>query len=118
MPAVELIAAALAAGASAGVSNLATTAIGDAYGQLKALIIGRRPELASVIAQLDAEAAGESVWQAQLAGAIAEDDQALVAAAQRVLDAARPGPKFQVDAQGAQGVYLGDGGTQFNRFGS
>jgi hypothetical protein len=124
MDPVTLIVMALAAGASLGVKDVASSAVQDAYGALKGLV-GRR---------LAGRTAGELVltkyeeapqtWQAPLRAELAESgagqDEALVHAAQELMslvDAAgtRSG-KYVVDLRGAQGVQVGDGNVQHNVF--
>lgn len=114
MSAVEIIAAALAAGASAGVTGVATSAVQDAYERLKSLV--DRPQ---AIAELEETGAAAPVWQARLSGEIAENDPAVLAAAERliVLLNGAPGRTVQIDARGSQGSYFGDGGTVHNTFG-
>ena len=116
MPAVELIAAALAAGATAGVTDVATTAVKDTYAELKRLV-ARRPQVAETIAVLEREQAPAMEWRARLAGEVA-DDAAVLAVARRLLELTGTpvGPKYQVDLRDARGVQLGDGNTQTNTF--
>jgi hypothetical protein len=116
VPAVELIAAALAAGATAGATDVATTAVKDTYAELKRLV-SRRPQVAETIAVLEREQAPELEWRIRLAGEITDDD-AVLTLARRLLDltGASAGPKYQVDLGDAKGVQIGDGGTQTNTF--
>jgi hypothetical protein len=117
---IELIVAALTAGASAGVTNTATVAVQDAYAGLKSLL---RPWVrGEARAALDADEAGTGVWQARLAedleaSGAAEDGQLLAAAEQllTLIDAQSAG-KYRVDASQAKGVQVGDGNTQTNTF--
>jgi len=116
VPAVELIAAALAAGATAGVTDVATTAVKDTYAELKRLV-SSRPQVAETIAVLEGEQAPAMEWRARLAGEITEDEAVLVVA-RRLLDLTGTpvGPKYQVDLREAKGVQIGDHGTQTNTF--
>jgi hypothetical protein len=82
---VDMIVAALAAGASAGVSGTATDAIKDAYGVLKALLRRRFTGRDAARAALDAEETEAGVWQTAIgedlhASGAATDEQVLTAA--------------------------------------
>jgi hypothetical protein len=83
---IDVIVAALAAGASAGVSGTATEAIKDAYGVLKALIRRKFAGRDSARAALDAGVTEAGVWQTS----IGQDLQETGAAAdEHILSAAR-----------------------------
>jgi hypothetical protein len=125
MDPITLIVTALAAGAVSGVTDAASSAVRDAYAGLKALVRNRfagRPAGELVLAEHES---APGTWReplaAQLGLAGADRDAALVAAAQelmRLVDVAgsRAG-KYRVDVRGAQGVQVGDHGTQHNIFG-
>jgi len=126
MDPVSLIVAALAAGAVAGAQNTATEMIKDAYTGLKNLVAIRlrgRPAGEVALAQHEAK---PDQWgralEAELVEAGAGQDTAVVQAAQRVMDLVDPtgsqAGKYLVDLRGAQGVQVGDHGTQHNTFGS
>jgi hypothetical protein len=126
MDPITLIVTALAAGAASGVTDAASSAVRDAYASLKALVRKRfagRP--AGELALAEHESA-PGTWReplaAQLGLAGADRDADLVAAAQelmRLVDAAGSGAgKYTVDVRGAQGVQVGDHGTQHNIFGA
>jgi len=90
--AVEVIVAALAAGAGAGLHDTASAAVQDAYAKLKDLIrdrIGGRGAQA-----LDAEETEPGVWQTRIGDALAEsgaaDDEQVQDAARRLLALADP----------------------------
>ncbi|GAB1688664.1 hypothetical protein [Krasilnikovia sp. M28-CT-15] len=89
---IEVIVAALAAGASAGVTNTATAAVQDAYAGLKKVL---RPWVrGDGRAALEADETDEGVWQARLgeeltASGAAEDAQ-VRAAAELLLGLADP----------------------------
>jgi hypothetical protein len=89
MTAVELIAAALAAGASAGITKTAGDAISDAYAAFKGLLSFRLADSAHGIAALEAEETEAGVWQTNLGEDLissgATEDEGLLAAAARVL---------------------------------
>ncbi|WP_028924531.1 hypothetical protein [Pseudonocardia acaciae] len=111
MDSVSLIVEALAAGAAAGAQGTATQAVKDAYGGLKGLVtrrFGDRPK------ELDRPA---EELRAELEAVDAGADEELVSAARRLLELLDQGGKYQVDARKAQGVQIGDHGTQINKFG-
>ena len=117
---VELIVAALSAGAAAGVTNTATAAIQDAYAVLKSLV---RPWVrGEARVALDADQTDEGVWQTrvgeELAASGAADDEQVLAAAERLLALLDPpaAGKYRVDVSQARGVQIGDGNTQTNTF--
>jgi hypothetical protein len=89
---VEVITAALAAGAGAGVKDTASAAIKDAYAGLKALLKHRLD--GRLVQALDAEETEPGVWQARIGDALAEsgaaDDTQILEAARRLLAAADP----------------------------
>ena len=125
MSAIEVIAAALAAGAGAGVQDVASAAVRDVYADLKnrlVQLLGGRAE--QTMQALEADEAGPGVWQTrlgrQLAAAGADRDDQLLALAYHLLELADPagsaGGRYRVDARGAQGVQVGDHTTQHNTF--
>jgi hypothetical protein len=91
---VEVIVAALAAGASAGVSGTATEAVKDAYGVLKALIRRRFAGREQARTALEADETESEVWQARIGDDLrqsgADGDAAILAAAQELLQMADP----------------------------
>ncbi len=121
---ITLIVTALGAGAALGVTNAASSAVVDAYASLKALVRRRfagRPDAQLVLAKHDK---APETWQAplmaELAGAAADHDPDLVAAAYTLMNlvdgaGARAG-KYTVDVRGAQGVQTGDHNRQDNVF--
>jgi hypothetical protein len=125
MDPLTLVVTALAAGATSGAGQAATTAVTDAYQALKRLVARRftgKPAAEVALAEHETD---PDVWRAPLAKQLAETgtavDPAVLDAAQRlltVLDAegARAG-KYTVDAGGARGVQIGDHNSQTNRFG-
>lgn len=123
MDPITLIVTALAAGAALGAKDTASSAVTDAYTSLKALVKKRFAGRPVELVLAEHERAPET-WRdpltAELGAAGADRDADLVAAAQemmRLVDAAgsRAG-KYTVDARGAQGVQVGDYGTQYNVF--
>jgi hypothetical protein len=121
---ITLIVTALAAGAALGVTDTASSAVKDSYAGLKALVRKRlagRPDAELVLARYDK---APETWQAplmaELAGAAADHDRDLVAAAEALMSlvdgaGARAG-KYTVDGRGAQGVQVGDHNRQDNVF--
>jgi hypothetical protein len=93
--AVEVIAAALAAGAAAGVSDTASAAVRDAYGGFKDLLRRRiGAHSAQAVQALDDDETEPAIWQARIGDALtgsgAADDRQVVAAARRLLAVADP----------------------------
>jgi hypothetical protein len=124
MTGVELILAALAAGAGAGVSETAKSAVLDAYTGLRDALrrrLGGRERAGQVLQAVPDEA---GVWNADvtavLAASGAGDDEAILGAARRLLAVADPhgaaAGKYQVDVREAKGVQVGDHNTQYNTF--
>lgn len=120
MSAVEVITAALAAGAGAGMKDTASAAVKDAYAGLKALLkvrLGGQSD--RVVEALDADETTPGGWQAHLGDALTESgaaaDEQVVAAARRLLQLTDPAGsaagKYQVDLREAKGVQVGDHNT-------
>jgi hypothetical protein len=103
MSGVEVILAALAAGAGAGSGDVAKAAMMDAYFSLRDAV-KRKLEGRSIDMPPD-------VLEGELVEAGADRDEQVLAAAQRVLDL-----KAQYDLRGAKGVQIGDHNTQHNTF--
>lgn len=124
MDPISLIVAALAAGAVAGVSDTASTAVKDAYTGLRELVRCRLAGRAAAEVALAEHENAPEVWRAplvaELDGVAAGTDEAMVAAAQRVMaivdEAGTRSGKYVVDLRGAQGVQVGDGNFQVNSF--
>src|SRR6266568_2403723 len=121
---LSLVMTALMAGAVAGARGMMTTLVNDAYAGLKALVRHRFKDRPAGEVALEKLADNPDAWEpslkAELAQAGVADDPELVAAAQHVLslfdpEGAKAG-RYQVDARGAQGVQIGDHGTQSNIF--
>ena len=111
---MELIAAALAAGAAGGVSSTTKTAIGDAYAGLKALLVrklGENPATAEHLATDDPE---PQAWIDRLGTDVfaygLDSDAEVIAAASRVLNVAGLDPGRYVvnitENHGAAGTFL------------
>ncbi|REG00406.1 hypothetical protein DFJ67_6459 [Asanoa ferruginea] len=107
MSGVELVAAALAAGASAGLTDTVSTAVKDAYSALREAVARR-------MGSLDAVETAPGVWSTdELAASGVADDAAVLAAAERLLRLTE-GPR--IDLRDAKGVQVGDHNTQHNTF--
>jgi hypothetical protein len=122
---VSLVVAALVAGATAGVSGAASTAVGDTYAGLKRLVAARlrrwRPGSEQV---LDRAAATPKALEAELVpmltAAGVAGDHAVLTAASQVLGLTDPegaaSGKYVVDLRAAKGVQVGDYNVQHNTF--
>jgi hypothetical protein len=117
MTGVELIVAALAAGAAAGTSELATGAVRDAYAGLRNKLRGRLSGRTDAAQLLDAEPTGDrEIWQVRLGREIAatgaDRDEDVVTAAQHLLSltdsAGSAAGRYAVTADGAHSVQVGD----------
>ena len=124
MDPITLIVTALAAGATSGIAEAASSAARDAYVSLKALVRKRfagRPGAELVLSKHeDAPETWQAPLAAELSEADADRDADLVAAAQALMSlvdqaGARTG-KYTVDVRGAYGVQIGDLGRQDNVF--
>ena len=123
MEPVTLVVTALVAGATAGITNTASTVISDAYQGLKTLVIallGRHGTREQTGQQLIDNASASEQDKTVLAELLARTDvdEATTQAAQRLLDLleAHKAAKFTVDASQAKGVVIGDHSTQHNTF--
>lgn len=95
MSAIEVITAALAAGAGAGLKDTASAAVRDAYTGLKDLLKGRVSDRDDqAVRALDADETEPGVWQARIGDALtvsgAVRDEQVLAAARRLLALADP----------------------------
>lgn len=131
---VELVVAALAAGAAAGAGETASTAVRDAYSGVKTLALrvlrraGSVPP--AVVAAVESDAvtvvddASGAEQRRELAAALtaagAGADDQLVAAALRLLElsdlAGMRAGKYRVLLHGNKGVQVGDNNVQTNHF--
>ncbi|RZU46553.1 hypothetical protein EV385_6627 [Krasilnikovia cinnamomea] len=107
----DVIVAALAAGASAGITSTATSAVQDAYAGLKKLL---RPWLRGQAREaLEADETEPGVWQALIGGELdasgATQDGEVVAAAERLLVLADPttARTFNITVSSNNGVVAG-----------
>ncbi|MFF6777963.1 hypothetical protein ACFY8W_31045 [Streptomyces sp. NPDC012637] len=129
MTGVELILAALATGAAAGVTESAGSAVRDAYAGLREALRLRRVaedgrEDSETRELLEAEEVEPGLWEARLRERLvevgADRDEVVLAAARLLLERAdgadaRPA-RYEVHADQAKGVQVGDHNTQTNTF--
>ncbi|MET9971047.1 hypothetical protein ABZZ80_35390 [Streptomyces sp. NPDC006356] len=126
MTGVELILAALATGAAAGVSDSAGGAVRDAYAGLRDAL--RRRSSAEDDAEtrelLEAREVEPGTWETRLRGRLveagADRDEDVLAAARLLLEradatGAQQG-RYEVNADQAKGVQIGNHNTQTNTF--
>jgi hypothetical protein len=113
---VTLVVAALAAGAGAGVSDVASSAVTGAFEKLKGLVVGRfrqggRSADGAVLDRCPLSKDDEA--QLREALTVVEVDEPTGQAAQELLDLVKKAKagKFVTDASHAKGVQIGDHGT-------
>jgi hypothetical protein len=124
MSAIEVILAALAAGAGVGMKDTASAAVQDAYAALKEQIRRRLGNRDEAIQALDADEAAPGVWQARLGAALTESgatgDARVIEAARDLLRLTDPtgsaAGRYDIDLREAKGVQVGDFNTQHNTF--
>jgi roadblock/LC7 domain-containing protein len=128
MDPITLIVAALVAGAASGaldeVKDGAKAGVKAAYAKLRALASKRVAGNQSAEGALAEIEADPETWKAPLAAKLtqlgAANDTDLVAAAKEFMElvdqAGAKAGKYNVTITGSQGVQVGDGNTQFNRF--
>ncbi|MFC5034856.1 hypothetical protein ACQFX6_37815 [Streptomyces sp. DSM 41987] len=121
MSGVDLVMAALAAGASAGLTDTASSAVRDGYAGLREAVRRRLAAGGGDGARvLDAREVEPGVWEARLRERLAatgadQDAEILVAARLLLRDLGVAGANV-VDARDAKGVQIGDNNTQTNTF--
>jgi hypothetical protein len=121
---VEVILAALAAGAGTGTSDAAKAAVVDIYTGLRDALRRRLAGRGGAEQILDAQDFDPGVGQARLGSVLAESgadrDEKILDAARRLLAVADPAGthagKYHVDARDAKGLQVGDYNTQHNTF--
>jgi len=125
MAGVELVAAALVAGATAGLTDVAGGAVRDAYQSLRDAVRRRLAKHGDdgegVLAANEADSgAGQDGLRAALSAAGVDQDEEILAKARALVDALRAAGLQSgtnvVDAQNAKGVQVGDRNTQTNTF--
>ena len=128
MEPITLIVAALAAGASAGaldgLKDSAKDAAQAAYAKLRGLVRRKVDGNAVAVMTLEQHEADPKTWEAPLASQLTQagagSDAGLVAAAKQLMElidqaGAKTG-KYNVTVKDSQGVQVGDGNIQVNRF--
>lgn len=126
MTGLELVLAALTAGAAAGITDATSSSVKDAYLALREAV---RRKLARDGGEeapdaLDAVEVEPDVWEARLSECLvaagADRDEQILLHARELLAALDPtghqAGKFTVDARKAKGVQIGDHTTQTNTF--
>ncbi|MFJ9083877.1 RIP homotypic interaction motif-containing protein [Streptomyces sp. NPDC102384] len=128
MNGVELVVAALSAGATAGLTDTASSAVRDAYAGLRESVrlrlAARGDAGARVLEAGEGDVVGDEAWREQLrellVAAGIESDEDIVAAARSLLtELGLEEPQDgvgAVDARRAQGVQIGDHNTMTNTF--
>ncbi|MER7694786.1 hypothetical protein [Streptomyces sp. NPDC097610] len=128
MTEVELVATALATGAAAGLTGTSHGAVHDLCAALRVVV---RLRLASCggdgvrggygVRVLEAYETDPDVWRTRLLQILTasgvETDEEILSAARSVLRAERRTGHVTLDADGANGVLVGDGGTRHNAVG-
>jgi hypothetical protein len=128
MEPVTLILAALAAGASSGALGALTDEVKDAvkaaYANLLGLAKGRVAGRSDAELALERYPSAPEKWEAVLSGELSEagagDDAELLAAAKALLElvdhAGAKSGRYNVTVSHSKGVYIGDHGSQVNKF--
>ncbi|MER7693306.1 hypothetical protein [Streptomyces sp. NPDC097610] len=125
MTGVELVLAALAAGAAGGITEATSSSIRDGYATLRDLLRAKLSSQGGEAAEvLEADETAPGVFEARMreyiVGSGADQDEAILEAARRVLALLDPSGneqgKYTVDAGDAKGVQIGDHNTQTNTF--
>lgn len=120
MTGLELILAAVAAGASTGVAEATSSSIQNAHEAFRAAL--RRMLTGAGEQILDTEETNSALWQAELGNQVvavgADQDAEVIATAQRLLELHDPSGtqkgKYTVDVRDSKGVVVGDHNTQTN----
>jgi hypothetical protein len=121
---IEVILAALAVGAAAGVADTTKAVVVDAYAGLRDALRRRLAGHQRATEALEAVEAEPGVWRAELEPELerlaADQDADVLAAAHRLLRLVDPdgsaAGKYQVDAREAKGLQVGDHNVQHNTF--
>ncbi|MEO3929690.1 hypothetical protein ABGB07_38405 [Micromonosporaceae bacterium B7E4] len=124
MTGVELILAALAAGATAGLSGATSSAIGDSYNALKNSLVRRLVNRAGASRAIELHEVDPDIWRDHLSNDLiasgAANDGEILASAQQLLDALQADTasrsRYRIDLSNAKGVQVGDHNTQTNTF--
>jgi hypothetical protein len=121
---VDVIVAALAAGAGAGSSDVAKAAVTDAYSALRDALRRRLAGRPGATQSLETGALEPEEWRAALQTDLIDSgaayDERIMAAAHAVLDLLTPSEsppgKYITHLGEARGVQIGDGNVQHNTF--
>jgi hypothetical protein len=124
MDPITLIVTALGAGAASVTSDVASSAVQDAYATLKALLRQRFAGRSEAELVLSKHESAPATWQALLAAELgqvgADRDADLVTAAQALMSlvdkAGTSAGRYTVEVRDASGVQVGDGNQQDNVF--
>jgi hypothetical protein len=117
---VELIAAALSAGAAAGLTDTAAAAVKDTYAGLKRLL--RQWVRGDAREALEADETVPGLWEDQIGEDLiasgADQDEEILTLARRLLElVGQPSDgKYWVDVSNSKGVQIGDHTKQTNYF--
>jgi hypothetical protein len=115
---------ALTPGTAQGLADSVSDAVTSSYTKLEQLVRARFVGNKPAESELDEHATDPETWQGPLTKFLTafgiESDEAIIAAAQRLLALLDPAGtaqgKYQVDLRGAQGVQVGDGNQQINTY--
>jgi hypothetical protein len=116
---VDLIVAALVAGAGAGVTSTASSVVQDAYSGLKNLLVtrlGGRSRAQAVLRAEQVEPGGFDTLREEVSGSGAADDAQIIAAARRLLELTGA-PQTRPTAQTVAGSAVGGAIIQVSRVG-
>jgi hypothetical protein len=124
MEPAELVVTALAAGAAGGAENVVSTAVKDAYLELKQLLAARFTGKMTAKIALAEHKNDPQTWRAPLEKALGDTgaytDREVIAAAQRLMalldEPGSIGGKYTVTVHDSQGTQIGDEGFQANLF--
>jgi hypothetical protein len=121
MTGVELIVAALVAGAAAGSKDTVATMIGDLYQGLKSLVKGRLGDRTAAVAAVEPDHTEPATLRPAIEPALTESgadtDQVILEKARELLtQLEKPAGKYTIDNRGAKGVVIGDHSSQTNHF--
>ncbi|WBB48471.1 hypothetical protein O3597_25875 [Verrucosispora sp. WMMA2044] len=115
MSGIELIAAALAAGALAGTTGVAGDAVRETYAALKGLLRARLTSRPGAQQALEVPEPDPDRWVAAIGDDLtavgADQDEDVLDAARTLLDVTRPPGHQQVYIYDSKGVVVGDGNT-------
>ncbi|GAA2325965.1 hypothetical protein GCM10009853_100610 [Glycomyces scopariae] len=119
MTGVELIVAALVAGAAAGAKKTADALIGDLYQGLKTLVTRKLADRREAVAAVEADRTEPRVLRSAIEPALVESgadtDRVILEKAQELLDQSQGSAgKFVITNHNPQGVQMGDHGNQIN----